>query len=478
MLSQLRYNLKTPCLYKKSKMFLNVKIYVMCLFVCLLTLQTNAQSVGGNASGAQTYCDTLNSGFLAITGYNGSVTTWQYSTDGGVNWVSNSNSFPTQSYFNLKQSTCYRAIVQDGAFVPDTSTISCITIYLPSVGGTITGGGSFCGGSGGGVLNLTGNVGNVVSWESSINNGSSWTNIANTSTSLSHGNITQNTLYRAIVQNSSFCVKDTSDEASFTINPITVAGTISSAGSTTVCFGANSSTLNLSGNVGNVLNWVSSTDNGLSWNPIFNTTNTFLSNGLVTSTLFKAVVQSSNCSIDSTNSIKITVLPQIVVNAGADTTISQGVSLTLHGTGTGTPLWLSQSNDLNNYSVFSPTATPVSTSNYILTVTDVNSCVNSDTVLVTVIPITFDGMISNVFSPNGDGINDTWFIENIKYYPNNEVTIYNIYGNTVYTKKAYNNEWDGTYNGAALPDGTYYYIVKIDESSNALKGSLDILKNK
>ncbi|MES2762936.1 MAG: gliding motility-associated C-terminal domain-containing protein, partial [Bacteroidota bacterium] len=323
-----------------------------------------------------------------------------------------------------------------------------------------------------------GNIGNVLNWESSVTNGSSWINISNTTTTLAHGNITQNTLYRAIVQNSSFCVKDTSDEAVFTINPVTVAGSLSSVGTTTVCYASNSSTINLSGNVGNILNWVSSTNNGLNWNPIFNTTNTLTPNGLTMSTLFKAVVQSSNCSIDSTNSIKITVLSQIVVSAGADTTISQGASITLHGLGSGTPLWLSQSNDLDNYSVFNPIATPVATSNFILTVTDVNACVNSDTVLVTVIPITFDGMISNVFSPNGDGINDTWYIENIKYYPNNEVTVYNIYGNIVYSKKAYNNEWDGTYNGAALPDGTYYYIIKIDESSTALKGSLDILKNK
>ncbi|MES2516255.1 MAG: gliding motility-associated C-terminal domain-containing protein [Bacteroidota bacterium] len=459
-------------------MFLKFNIYTTCLFLCLFTLKTNAQSVGGTASGGQTYCDTLNSGFLAISGYNGSVTTWQYSTNGGANWFDNFNSFPTQSYFNLKQSTCYRAIVQDGAFPPDTSSVACITVYLPTVGGTITGGGSFCGGSGPGVLNLTGHIGNVINWESSVTNGSSWTNIANTTATLAHGNITQHTLYRAIVQNSSFCLKDTSDEAVFTINPVTVAGSLSSAASTTVCYAVNSSTINLSGNVGAILNWVSSTDNGLNWNPVFNSTNILTANGLTTSTLFKAVVQSSNCSIDSTNNIKITVLSPIIVNAGSDTTISQGASATLHGSGTGTPLWLSQSNDLDNYSVFNPIATPIATSNFILTVTDANSCVNSDTVLVTVIPITFDGMISNVFSPNGDGINDTWYIENIKYYPNNEVIIYNIYGNIVYTKKAYNNEWDGTYNGAALPDGTYYYVVKIDESSSALKGSLDILKNK
>jgi gliding motility-associated-like protein len=460
------------------KLLLKFKLYTLSLFLCLTAVKTNAQSVGGTASGAQTYCDTLNSGFLSISGYSGNVTTWQLSINGGATWVNNGNSFATQSYFNLKQSTCYRAIVQNGAFPPDTSSTACVTVYLPTVGGNITGGGTFCGGSGTGVLNLVGYMGSVLYWESSVNNGSSWTPIANTTPSLPHGNIIQNTLYRAILQNSTFCLKDTSNEAVFTINPITVAGSINSVATTTVCNAINSSTINLSGNVGNILNWLSSVDNGSTWNTISNTTNTLTVNGLTLTTLFRAVIQSASCSIDSTNDIQITVLAQNTVSAGPDTTISQGVSITLHGIGIGTPLWSSQNSDLDNYSIYNPVATPVNTATYILTVTDANSCVNSDTVLITVIPITFDGMISNVFSPNGDGINDNWFIENIKYYPDNEVIVYNIYGNIVFSKKGYDNDWQGTYNGATLPDGTYYYVIKIDESSSVLKGSLDILRNK
>ena len=445
--------------------------------MCFSTLKITAQSVGGIASGAQTYCDTLNSGFVSISGYAGNVTTWQYSINGGTSWVNNGNITTSQSYFNLKQNTCYRAIVQSGSFPPDTSTIACIIIYLPSVGGTISGGGTFCGGSGAGTLNLSGNTGNVLYWQFSITNGSTWSNITNTTTTLPYSNITQNTLYRAIVQNSSFCVKDTSSLVAFVINPLTVSGTLSSVGSTTVCFAVNSSSINLSGNVGNVLYWLSSNNNGLTWSTIANTTNILTLSGLVQNTTFKALVQSANCSIDSTNGLKITILTPFAVNAGPDTTISQGQSASLNGTGTGTPFW-SPSSELNNPNTFNPTATPIITTNYILSVTDANSCTNSDTVLVTVIPLAFDGVISNVFSPNGDGINDSWYIENIKYYPKNEVIIYNIYGNVVYSAQAYNNDWQGTFNGSPLPDGTYFYVVKIDDSSPILKGSLDILRNK
>lgn len=458
-------------------MFLYKKI-VLFIFFFILAAKVSAQSVGGIASGANTYCDTFNSGFISITGYVGNVTTWQYSTNGGTTWTNNSNTFSSQSYFNLKQTTCYRAVVKNGSFPSDTSTIACITIYLPTVGGTIIGGGSFCGSSGTGTLNLTGNTGNVLKWQSSTTSGSSWLDITNTTTSLAYSNITQNTLYRAIVQNSTFCLQDTSSIASFTINPQTVSGSLSSATSNTVCYFTNTNTLTLNGSVGNILNWLSSTNNGVNWNNISNTTNTLVTSGLTQTTLFKAVVQSPTCSIDSTASLKITVLPQNTVNAGTDTTISIGQSVTLNGSGTGTVLWLPLSSGLTNNGILNPIATPTITTNYILTITDGNSCLNSDSVLITVLPIVFDGKITNVFTPNGDGINDNWYIENIQFYPDNEVSVYNIYGNTVFNQKGYKNDWQGTYNNVSLPDGTYFYVIKIGESGNVFKGSLDILRNK
>jgi len=70
--------------------------------------------------------------------------------------------------------------------------------------------------------------------------------------------------------------------------------------------------------------------------------------------------------------------------------------------------------------------------------------------------------IPNAFSPNGDGINDTWQIRNIDKFPNNEVEIFNRWGNRVYRARPYQNEWDG--NG--LPDGAYYYILKLHDKRN------------
>jgi len=74
--------------------------------------------------------------------------------------------------------------------------------------------------------------------------------------------------------------------------------------------------------------------------------------------------------------------------------------------------------------------------------------------------------ISEAVTPNGDGINDTWMIYNIENYPNNQVFIYNRYGEEVYRKKGYLNTWNGRKQGntgKALPDNTaYFYQLDLD----------------
>ena len=70
--------------------------------------------------------------------------------------------------------------------------------------------------------------------------------------------------------------------------------------------------------------------------------------------------------------------------------------------------------------------------------------------------------IYNAFTPNGDGMSDFFRIVNIENFPNNELNVYNRWGNLVYTDRSYKNTWDGTYNGGDLPDGTYFYKLVIE----------------
>jgi len=67
------------------------------------------------------------------------------------------------------------------------------------------------------------------------------------------------------------------------------------------------------------------------------------------------------------------------------------------------------------------------------------------------------------FSPNGDTINDYFKIENIENFPNSELIVFNRWGSKVFNQKGYQNNWNGSYRNTMLPDGTYYYIVKLDE---------------
>ena len=71
-----------------------------------------------------------------------------------------------------------------------------------------------------------------------------------------------------------------------------------------------------------------------------------------------------------------------------------------------------------------------------------------------------DGLIINdILTPNGDGINDSWFIINANRFPNAVIKVYNRWGREVFSTIGYNNDWNGTYSGDTLPTGSYYYQV-------------------
>ena len=84
-------------------------------------------------------------------------------------------------------------------------------------------------------------------------------------------------------------------------------------------------------------------------------------------------------------------------------------------------------------------------------------------------------LVYSGFSPNGDGINDFLTIAGIENFPSNEVSIFNRWGNQIYTKKGYSNDdpWDGSWSGAALPDGTYFYVLII-EGREPLSGYIQV----
>ncbi len=82
---------------------------------------------------------------------------------------------------------------------------------------------------------------------------------------------------------------------------------------------------------------------------------------------------------------------------------------------------------------------------------------------------------SLVITPNNDGLNENLFLEDIQNYPNNEILVLNRWGSLVFQAQPYLNDWNGTHGGKPLPEGTYYYIVKLDmANAEVLYGSITI----
>ena len=110
---------------------------------------------------------------------------------------------------------------------------------------------------------------------------------------------------------------------------------------------------------------------------------------------------------------------------------------------------------------------------YTVTVTDEYGC--PQTGVIDVIE-PGDIKLPNGFTPNGDGFNDLYVIKGIQGFPDSQLDIFNRWGNLVYSKKGYTNDWNGLSNdGNELPDGTYFIVVDLNaEGKENVKGSIDL----
>ncbi len=105
---------------------------------------------------------------------------------------------------------------------------------------------------------------------------------------------------------------------------------------------------------------------------------------------------------------------------------------------------------------------PAGTTTYAVVVTNSFGYQATVPLLLTVIA-DYKLVPNNIVTPNGDGVNDKWVIPNIDMYPDNEVKVFDKAGRVVFTKRGYNNEWDGTFNGQKLKEDAYLYIIKFNK---------------
>ena len=122
---------------------------------------------------------------------------------------------------------------------------------------------------------------------------------------------------------------------------------------------------------------------------------------------------------------------------------------------------------------------------YFVAVHNSGACVYSDSVLITVdannncTPLPSD-LTSNAFSPNGDGVNDLWIIDDVINYPQNVVSVFNRWGDKILEFNNYDNNnvvWDGkSSDGSELPTGTYFYVIEYTDIDQVFNGWIQITK--
>jgi gliding motility-associated-like protein len=181
----------------------------------------------------------------------------------------------------------------------------------------------------------------------------------------------------------------------------------------------------------------------------------------------------NGCSTYKDQTIQVSPTP--TVDAGADRGVLEGGYLVLQPrtTGAGLQYLWTPAIGIDNPEIANPRISPPEDIVYTVTVTSLDGCVAKDDIAITVLK---KPLIPNVFTPNGDGINDTWVITYLNTYPGCTVDVYNRFGQKVYNSIGYGKPWDGRVNGNPLPVGTYYWIINPKNGREQMNGSVTIIR--
>jgi gliding motility-associated-like protein len=201
----------------------------------------------------------------------------------------------------------------------------------------------------------------------------------------------------------------------------------------------------------------------------------FITSSLQPGDVVKAGLVISNACANSisSNPISIIVYPTAEVTCMNDSAVAVGTMVQLRATVSGIAssyTWFANGTVISNLQ--SPVVTVDKTTTYQLKVTSLKDCVTADEVTITVLKKL---SIPNAFSPNGDGINDTWLIRGVDPTAHFRVQIFDRFGKSIAEFKADALPWDGTYNGRTLPVGVYYYVIS-SPTAASYKGALTILR--
>jgi len=177
------------------------------------------------------------------------------------------------------------------------------------------------------------------------------------------------------------------------------------------------------------------------------------------------------------DTVTVDFYPETGLQVMEDTFVIKGYSIELEITGGPFDLYRWEpETGLDNSTVPDPVATPVVPTWYYVFATNSYGCEEVDSVFIDVLE---DVDAYNVFTPNGDGINDYFEIRNAERFPEMLVEVYSRWGDQLYSNVGYDSGswWDGTTsNGKEVPVGTYYYILVPYPGAKPITGNVTIIR--
>jgi gliding motility-associated-like protein len=170
------------------------------------------------------------------------------------------------------------------------------------------------------------------------------------------------------------------------------------------------------------------------------------------------------------HSYTVTVNPLPVVNLGSDTSICSPDQLLLDAGNSG--LWYEWSTGNRDQKIWASEGDGL----IWVKVSNIHHCSISDSIKILPCSPTKDLLIPNVFTPNGDGINDVWEIDGKQHFPAMTVKLFDRWGRLIFDgKPGYPKPWNGQRNGKLLPMDAYYYIIDLCNGTEPLRGSVTLV---
>jgi gliding motility-associated-like protein len=400
---------------------------------------------------------------------------WESSITGPAAGFTTATGIANQAAYQpgiLTQTTWFRRKVVSGAYTHTSNAVE-ITVNPNIANNTIGFSQTICAGSAPAVLTGTtpsgGTGAYIYLWEmSTTGNANSFVTAPGVNNGINYNteNLQQTTWFRRKVS-AGFCANSISAAVKIMVNVVPAPPTLAPI---EICSGSNA-VLQLSEND------LKSSEAEIEWyenaygGQLLSTGLIFTTPALTQTKTYYVQTVKFGCASERT---AVTVkVREATADAGEDLSIISGKSGYLKAQGGISYKW-SPAEGLNKTNVANPIASPAKTTTYTVEVVSEYGCVSTDQVTVTVLPKI---KLVNTFTPNNDGINDTWEIKGLEEYKNCQVEIFNRWGAKVFSSTGYPQPWNGlSATGEELPVATYYYIIYLNKEEAPVAGSVTIVR--